>query len=134
MNSIKRGEIYMAELEVVGGSVQHGYRPVVIVQNNIGNRFASTTVIVPVTTKKDDKQYLPTHVRINRMRELNYNSKVMCEQIITISQERLKKKIGSLNRRKMIEVNVALAISIIPGCVEAICQMYKIKNKFKDIV
>ena len=133
MNSIKRGEVYMADLEVVDGSVQHGYRPVVIIQNNIGNKFAPTTIIVPITTKKDEKWYMPTHVNVNRMKELDSSSKVMCEQIITISKTRLKKRVGSLNRRKMIDINVALAISIIPGCVEVICQMYKIKNKFKDI-
>lgn len=134
MNSIKRGEIYMVELEEVEGSVQHGYRPVVIIQNNIGNKYSPTTIIVPITTKKDNKGYMPTHVRINQMKELDRNSKAICEQIRTISKDTLGKRIGSLNRRKMIEINVALAISVIPGCVGAICQMYKIKNKFKDIV
>ena len=133
MNSIKRGEVYMADLEVVDGSVQHGYRPVVIVQNNIGNKYAATTIIVPITTKKENKWYMPTHVKVNRMKELDSSSKAICEQIITISKTRLTKRIGSLNRRKMIEINLALAISILPGCVQAVCQMYKIKNKFKDI-
>ena len=134
MNNIKRGEVYMAALEVVDGSVQHGYRPVVIIQNNIGNKYAPTTIIVPITTKKDEKWYMPTHVNVNRMKELDDGSKVMCEQIITISKKRLKKKVGTLNRRKMIDINVALAISVLPGCVQVICQMYKIKKKFKDIV
>jgi len=133
MMNIKRGEVYMADLEVVDGSVQHGYRPVVIVQNNIGNKYAATTIIVPITTKKENKWYMPTHVKVNRMKELDSSSKAICEQIITISKARLKKRVGSLNRRKMIEINLALAISILPGCVQAICQMYKIKNRFKDI-
>ena len=133
MTNIKRGEVYMADLEVVDGSVQHGYRPVVIVQNNIGNKHAATTIIVPITTKKENKWYMPTHVKVNRMKELDSSSKAICEQIITISKARLKKRVGSLNRRKMIEINLALAISILPGCVQAICQMYKIKNRFKDM-
>ena len=133
MTSIKRGEVYMADLEVVDGSVQHGYRPVVIIQNNIGNKHSETTIIVPITTKKEDKWYIPTHVKVNRMKELDSKSKAMCEQIITISKTRLKKRVGALNRRKMIEMNLALAISILPGCVDAICQMYKMKSKFKDI-
>ena len=133
MTSIKRGEVYMADLEVVDGSVQHGYRPVVIIQNNIGNKHSETTIIVPITTKKEDKWYIPTHVKVNRMKELDSRSKAMCEQIITISKTRLKTRVGTLNRRKMIEMNLALAISILPGCVDAICQMYKMKSKFKDI-
>ena len=103
-------------------------------EKQIGNKYSPTTVIVPITTKKDEKWYLPTHVNVNHMKELDSSSKVMCEQPRTISKTRLKKRVGSLNRRKMIDINVALAISILSGCVEAICQMYKIKNKFQDIV
>ena len=77
MNSIKRGEVYMADLEVVDGSVQHGYRPVVIVQNNIGNKYSPTTIIVPITTKKENKRYMPTHVNVTRMKELDSSSKTV---------------------------------------------------------
>ena len=119
----------MANLPEIGGSIQHGYRPVVIVQNNIGNKFSPTTIVVPVTTKKKNKNYMPTHIKVNRLKELNKDSVVLCEQILTINQKDLEKYVGTLNRRKMIELNVALAVSIIPGFVEAACQMYKIKNR-----
>jgi len=129
MINIKRGEIYMANLPKAGGSIQHGYRPVVVVQNNIGNKFSPTTIVVPITTKKKNKNYMPTHIKVNRLKELSKDSVVLCEQILTINQKDLDKPIGKLNRRKMSEINVALVVSIIPGLVEAACQMYKIKNR-----
>lgn len=119
----------MANLPKAGGSIQHGYRPVVIVQNNIGNKFSPTTIVVPITTKKKNKNYMPTHIKVNRLKELSKDSVVLCEQILTINQKDLDKPIGKLNRRKMSEINVALVVSIIPGLIEVACQMYKIKNR-----
>ena len=126
---IKRGEIYMTELPNVGGSIQSGYRPVLIIQNNIGNKYSSTTIVVPITTKKEQKQYLPTHVRANKQPGLKHNSTVLCEQIMTVNQESLGLQIGKLNRKKLFEVNVALAVSVIPGLVEIACQLYRVKNR-----
>lgn len=126
---VKRGEIYMADLPNIGGSIQSGYRPVLIVQNNIGNKYSPTTIVVPITTKKEQKQYLPTHVRANKQPGLKPNSTVLCEQIMTVNQDSLKLQIAKLNRRKLTEVNVALAVSTIPGLVEMACQLYKLKNR-----
>lgn len=126
---IKRGEIYMTELPNIGGSIQSGYRPVLIVQNNIGNKYSPTTIVVPITTKKEQKQYLPTHVRANKQPGLRHNSTILCEQIITVNQDSLDMQIGKLNRKKLFEVNVALAVSVVPGLVTVACQIYKVRNR-----
>ena len=126
---IKRGEIYMTELPNIGGSIQSGYRPVLIVQNNIGNKYSPTTIVVPITTKKEQKQYLPTHVRANKQPGLRNNSTIICEQIMTVNQDSLDIQIGKLNRKKLFEVNVALAVSVVPGLVSVACQIYKVRNR-----
>lgn len=127
--SVRRGEIYMTELPDVGENIQHGYRPVVVIQNNIGNKYSPTTVVVAVTTKKDNKWYLPTHIRINKQPGVRENSKVLCEQVHTVNQSKLENKIGILSRRKIIELNIAMAVSVIPALVEVACKYYKVKNK-----
>ena len=80
----------MTELPNIGGSIQSGYRPVLVIQNNIGNKYSPTTIVVPITTKKEQKHYLPTHVRANKQPGLKHNSTVLCEQIMTINQEAAK--------------------------------------------
>lgn len=119
----------MTELPNIGGSIQSGYRPVLIVQNNIGNKYSPTTIVVPITTKKEQKQYLPTHVRANKQPGLRNNSTILCEQIMTVNQDSLDIQIGKLNRKKLFEVNVALAVSVVPGLVSVACQIYKVKNR-----
>lgn len=119
----------MTELPNIGGSIQSGYRPVLIVQNNIGNKYSPTTIVVPITTKKEQKQYLPTHVRANKQPGLRHNSTILCEQIMTVNQDSLDMQIGKLNRKKLFEVNVALAVSIVPGLVTVACQIYKVRNR-----
>ena len=119
----------MTELPNIGGSIQSGYRPVLIVQNNIGNKYSPTTIVVPITTKKEQKQYLPTHVRANKQPGLRHNSTILCEQIMTVNQDSLDIQIGKLNRKKLFEVNVALAVSIVPGLVTVACQIYKVRNR-----
>ena len=119
----------MTELPNIGGSIQSGYRPVLIVQNNIGNKYSPTTIVVPITTKKEQKQYLPTHVRANKQPGLRHNSTILCEQIMTVNQDSLDMQIGKLNRKKLFEVNVALAVSVVPGLVTVACQIYKVKNR-----
>ena len=119
----------MADLANVGGSIQHGFRPVVVVQNDVGNKYSPITIVVPITTKKERKQYLPTHVRVNNQTGLKPNSTVLCEQIMTVNKDSLKLQIGKLNRRKLMEVNVALAVSTIPGLVDTACQLYNLKNR-----
>ena len=119
----------MTELPNIGGSIQSGYRPVLIVQNNIGNKYSPTTIVVPITTKKEQKQYLPTHIRANKQPGLRHNSTILCEQIMTVNQDSLDIQIGKLNRKKLFEVNVALAVSVVPGLVSVACQIYKVKNR-----
>jgi len=102
---IKRGEIYFAELGNDNiGSEQSGTRPVLIIQNNIGNRY-SPTVIVACVTSKIFKNEIPTHVKWE-------NSLILCEQIKTIDKVRLRTKIATLNEFTMERVNKALRLSI----------------------
>lgn len=109
---VLRGEIYFADLSPVVGSEQGGVRPVVVVQNNIGNKY-SPTVIVLALTSKLAKPKLPTHVEIKgSLFGLSENSLVLCEQIRTIDKRRLKLKIGVLNDATMHEIDDAIKVSL----------------------
>nr|WP_038266300.1 type II toxin-antitoxin system PemK/MazF family toxin [Peptoclostridium litorale] len=109
---MKRGDIYYADLSPVVGSEQGGVRPVLVVQNDIGNKY-SPTIIIAAITAKIDKAKLPTHVEI-RANEygLVKNSVVLLEQIRTIDKKRLREKIGSFDRKMMNKVDEALQISL----------------------
>lgn len=131
MSRIKRGEIYMARLQPTNGSVQAGTRPVLIIQNNMGNRYSPTTIVVPITTKKKNKSYLPTHVKVPKYMGLYENSVILCEQIMTIDKGILGEKICKISRRKQIETNFALTVSIFPGLVDMLCQKYNFINPLK---
>ena len=109
--SVKRGEIYYADLSPVVGSEQGGIRPVLIVQNDVGNRH-SPTVICAAITSKLNKAKLPTHIEIDAGGfGLSRDSVVLAEQIRTIDKQRLKEKIGHLDGNLMDKVNEALEIS-----------------------
>lgn len=108
---IKRGDIYYADLSPVVGSEQGGIRPVVIVQNDVGNKY-SPTVIAAAITSKINKAKLPTHIEINAETfGLPKDSVVLTEQIRTIDKKRLKERIGHLDDEYMIKVNDALSVS-----------------------
>ena len=108
---IKRGDIYYADLSPVIGSEQGGIRPVVVVQNDVGNKY-SPTVIAAAITSKINKAKLPTHIEINAENfGLPKDSVVLTEQIRTIDKKRLKEKIGCLDEVYMNKVNDALIIS-----------------------
>lgn len=107
---IKKGDIFYAALSPVIGCEQGGARPVLIVQNNIGNQY-SPTVIVAAITGRRFKHPLPTHVALYRVNGLRYGSVVLLEQIRTIDTSRLREYIGRINRTEMAEVERALAIS-----------------------
>lgn len=110
--TIKRGELYYADLSPVLGSEQGGVRPVLILQNDVGNKY-SPTVIVSAITSKLYKAKLPTHITLNaEMYGLSKDSIILLEQIRTIDKQRLKEKIGELSFEKMEEVNNALLISL----------------------
>ena len=108
---VYRGEIYFADLDPVEGSEQGGRRPVLIIQNDVGNRFAPTTIVSAITSQ-EKKHIYPTHVRVRNINGLEDSSIVMLEQIRTIAKERLEFKMGQLNRRTMWKVNLAILISL----------------------
>lgn len=111
--NIKRAEIYMCNLPDDGGSVQANYRPVLILQNDIGNRFAPTSVIVPISRRH--KRSLPTHVKIPEgVGGMLSDSFVLCEQIRTIDKKWLGKFVGKLepNSREFQAVEGAILLSL----------------------
>ena len=109
---IKRGELYYADLSPVVGSEQRGIRPVLVVQNDVGNKY-SPTVIAAAVTSQINKARLPTHIELSATQfGLSKDSVVLLEQIRTIDKKRLKEKIGSLSSVTMERVNNALAISL----------------------
>ena len=108
---IKRGEIYYADLSPVVGSEQGGVRPVLIVQNNVGNRFSPTVIAAAITSQKY-KSNLPTHIRVDAANcGLSKDSIVLLEQVRTIDKTRLKEKMGSLDTPSMNMVDKAISIS-----------------------
>ncbi len=109
-NSIKRGDIYYADLSPVVGSEQGGIRPVLIVQNDIGNKY-SPTVIAAAITSQTGKNRLPTHIDVNACSGLAKDSVILLEQIRTIDKRRLKEKMGHLDSDVMAKVNEAISIS-----------------------
>ena len=109
---VKRGDVYFADLSPVVGSEQGGTRPVLILQNDIGNRF-SPTVIVAAITAQIQKAKLPTHVEINAKKYgFERDSVILLEQIRTIDKQRLTDKITYLDEPMMQKVNEALQISL----------------------
>lgn len=109
--AVKRGDIYYADLSPVIGSEQGGVRPVLIVQNDIGNRY-SPTVIVAAITSQINKAKLPTHIEISSDEYgLNKDSVILLEQVRTIDKRRLKEKIGHISDELMEKVSEGLNIS-----------------------
>ena len=109
--TVHRGDIYYADLSPVVGSEQGGMRPVLIVQNDIGNKH-SPTVIAAAITSRLDKAKLPTHIEVGCVTcGLAKDSVVLLEQIRTLDKKRLKEKMGTLDVSSMSAVNSALSIS-----------------------
>ncbi len=110
-SGVKRGDIYFADLSPVVGSEQGGMRPVLIVQNDTGNRH-SPTVIAAAITSQTGKARLPTHIELTaRNFGLSRNSVVLLEQIRTIDKQRLRERMGKLDEVQMQRVDTALAVS-----------------------
>lgn len=108
---VKRGDIYYADLSPVIGSEQGGVRPVLVVQNDVGNKY-SPTVIAAAITSQINKAKLPTHIEIDAQEYgLSKDSVVLLEQVRTIDKQRLKERIGHLDDEIMDKVNEALSIS-----------------------
>ena len=109
MKSVKRGELYYAQLPINVGSEQSGKRPVVIIQNDKGNEHSPTTIVALITSQK--KKYLPTHVAVCN-RALPYNSTIMAEHVRTIDKSRLGKIIGRISNEEMNCLDEALKVSM----------------------
>jgi len=111
LTNIKRGDIYYADLSPVVGSEQGGLRPVLIIQNDVGNRY-SPTVIAAAITSRMGKTRMPTHIDIYADKVgLAKDSVILLEQIRTLDKRRLKEKMGHLDEEIMNEVNAAIAVS-----------------------
>ena len=110
--SVKRGDIFYADLSPVVGSEQGGTRPVLIVQNDVGNRY-SPTVIAAAITSQQNKARLPTHIEIEaRTYGLSKNSIVLLEQVRTLDKRRLRERMGCLDEKAMQRGDGAIAISL----------------------
>lgn len=117
---IKRGDIFYADLSPVVGSEQDGIRPVLIIQNDIGNKYSPTVIAVAITTKVKPK--LPTHIPIRKGKcGLSKDSVILIEQVRTLDKSRLKEKIGSIDTETLNKVKNALKFSL------------SIRAEFKDI-
>jgi len=112
----KRGEIWWADMGTGVGSEQQGPRPVLIIQNDVGNVFSPTVIVAAITDAK--KKHLPTHIQLGREHGLPKNSVVMLEQIRTLDKKRLNRRVGELSQQNLRDLNSALQISV--GLAEAV--------------
>lgn len=107
-----RGDMYFADLGKGIGSEQEGYRPVVIIQNNIGNKYSPTVIVASISGKIATKAKLPTHYYLDAENGLGHPSVILLEQIRTIDKHRLENYIGRIDEKHLTGLNLALAISI----------------------
>ena len=108
----RRGEIYFADLDPHYGSEQGGKRPVIVIQNNTGNKFAPTVIVAAVTSKVTKKPNQPTHVLIDRNPAFSRPSMVLLEQIFTIDNVRIQRLLGHTTPGEMYQINEALMNSL----------------------
>ena len=108
--NIARGQLYFANLDPVVGSEQGGIRPVVICQNNMGNRYSPTTIVAPVTSKF--KKRLPTHIALYDQPEIENGSIILLEQIRTLDKSRLGKYIGQIKPNQIQQLDTGLSVSL----------------------
>ena len=109
--AIRRGDLFYADLNPVVGSEQGGIRPVLVIQNDVGNHFSPTVVAAAITSRKA-KNSLPTHILLENVPGLAPTSLLLLEQLRTMDRKRLRGYIGRISKEKMLEVDAALAISI----------------------
>ena len=109
MKLVNRGEIYYTNLDLVSGSEQGGYRPVVVLQNNVGNFYSPTTIVAAITSRL--KTNMPTHVHIEN-ECLPHNSVILLEHIRTVDKNRLEEYMGKLTSKELSLLDKALAVSI----------------------
>lgn len=109
---VKRGDIYLADLSDANGSEQGKVRPVVVIQNNRGNKYSPTTIVACLSSKVYSKHHLATHYLLPDGLGLKYKSMVMCEQIRVLDKSRLIKKITKLDKRHMMHIDRRIKISL----------------------
>jgi len=109
---IRRGDIYYADLDPAVGSEQAGSRPILIIQNNIGNLHGPTVIVTALTHHADQKTQLPTHCVLKGVRGLKFESVVLGEQIRTLDKRRLTEFVGRLNRKTMRKVDHVIKVSL----------------------
>lgn len=109
MKEPNRGDLYYADLSPIVGSEQDGIRPVLIIQNDVGNHYSPTVIVASITGRK--KKYLPTHVVIHT-NFLQHSSRVMLEQIRTLDKGRLREYLGQLDSHQIAKVDKAICISL----------------------
>ncbi len=109
--AIRRGDLFYADLNPVVGSEQGGIRPVLVIQNDVGNYFSPTVVAAAITSRKA-KNSLPTHILLENVPGLAPTSLLLLEQLRTIDRKRLRGYIGRISKEKMLEIDAALAISV----------------------
>ena len=109
MKNIVKGAIFYADLDPIIGSEQKGIRPVVIIQNELGNKHSPTVLVAPISTKKD--KILPTHILVKQFDKIRHDSIVLLEQIRVLDKIRLKGYLGLLDKETMEQVNEAIKIS-----------------------
>jgi mRNA interferase MazF len=109
---IKRGDMYYADMTLGVGSEQSGYRPVLIIQNDVGNKHSNTVIAAVITSRTGSKAKLPTHCHIGTRQGLERDSLVLLEQIKTIDKARLRGYIGTLEVKDMSRIDKALAVSV----------------------
>lgn len=119
--AIRRGDLFYADLNPVVGSEQGGIRPVLVIQNDVGNHFSPTVVAAAITSRKA-KNSLPTHILLENVPGLAPTSLLLLEQLRTIDRKRLRGYIGRISKEKMLEIDAALAISIGIGYPNEVCK------------
>ena len=109
---VKRGDVFYADLSPVVGSEQGGVRPVLIVQNNVGNRYSPTVIAAAITSRRE-KNPLPTHIDIKGENcGLSKDSVVLLEQVRTIDKQRLRERMGEVDEEAMHRIDTAIGISL----------------------
>ena len=109
---IQRGDLFYADLKIGVGSEQSGKRPILIIQNDVGNKYSGTVIVAAITSKTEGKQNMPTHCRLQAQYGLARVSYILLEQIQTIDKARLNEYIGKLSKKAIRRANRALAVSV----------------------
>lgn len=117
MNTINKGDIYYASLDPIVGSEQNGTRPVVIIQNDIGNKYSPTVLVAPLTSRVKSKPHLPTHVLV-KSEHIKHNSIVLLEQIRVLDKSRLISYVDTLTKEeiKKLDIGIIKSFNITDEC------------------